>query len=90
MKSRNEELTADLEELKGAKERVAALEGEVAMREQTLSQSEQKVTDLTNALDREKKGQELLRAELSTKADLVAELEQKLEADPLQWGRAGE
>jgi type II secretory pathway predicted ATPase ExeA/chromosome segregation ATPase len=79
VKSRNDTLAADLEGLKGAKERVAELEGVVAMREQTLAQSEQKVTDLTNALDHEKKGRERLRTELSTQADQVAELEQKLE-----------
>ena len=79
LKSRNEVLATDLAELKGAKERVAALEGELAMREEKLSQSEQKFTDLATALDQAKKGQELLRAELTTKADLAAELEQKLE-----------
>ena len=79
MRSRNESLAADLAELKGAKERVAELEQVAARRKQTLSESEQKVTDLTDALDREKKGQELLRAEFSTKADLITELQQKLE-----------
>ncbi len=79
MITRNAEFAAALNELKGAKERVALLEGMTARREQTLSQSEQKVTDLTDGLDREKKSQELLRAELSTKANLVAELQQKME-----------
>ena len=79
LKSRNESLTADLEELKGAKERVAEFEGQAAMHEQTLTQSEQKVTDLTNALNREKKSRGLLRAALLTKVDLVAELQQKLQ-----------
>jgi type II secretory pathway predicted ATPase ExeA len=80
LRSLNEELTADLSKLKGVQERVAVLEGELSTRSQTLSQSEQKLTDLTNARDQAKKGQEQLRAELSTKADLVAELQQKLAA----------
>ena len=80
LRSQNEALTANLAKLKGAEERVAALEGELATRDQALSQSEQKVTGLTNALDRGKKDQELLQAELSTKTELVAELEQKLGA----------
>jgi chromosome segregation ATPase len=69
-----------LKELKGAKERVVALEGELATKDQVLSQFEQKVAELAEKLDREKKGQDLLRAELSTKADLVAEVQQKLAA----------
>ena len=80
LRSSYEKLAAEFDELKRTSLRIAALESEAASREQTLSQSAQKVTDLTNALDREKKDQELLRAELSTKADLVAELQQKLEA----------
>ncbi len=79
LRSRNEALTADLAELKGVQERVAALEGGAAAREQKLSQSEQKIADLTNALIQEKKGQELLSSQLSTKADLVAEFQQKLQ-----------
>jgi type II secretory pathway predicted ATPase ExeA len=69
-----------LKELKGAKERVVALKGELATKDQALSQFEQKVAELAEELDREKKGQDLLRAELSTKADLVAEVQQKLAA----------
>jgi len=61
-----------LEGLKGAQERVAALEGAVAM-------GEQKFTDLAKELGQEKKSRGLLRAALLTKADLVAELEQKLQ-----------
>jgi chromosome segregation ATPase len=78
LKSRNETLAADLAGLKGAKERVTELEGVVAMREQTLSQSEQKVTDLTSALEQEKKDRERLGTELSRQADQVTALEQKL------------
>ena len=90
LKSRNEKLSADLAELKGVQERLTALEEVAAEREQTLSQSEQKIADLTHALDQEKKGQEMLRSELSTKADQVAKLEQKLEATRCRLGRAGE
>ncbi len=73
-------LNADIQELKGAKDRVAELERATAVRAQTLTQTEQQVEDLTAALEQEKKGGEQLRNELSTKADRVAELEQKLTA----------
>ena len=66
--------------MEGAKKRVAELESAVAKHEQTLNQSKQQVTDLTVALEQGKKGQEQLRSELTSKADQVAELEQKLEA----------
>jgi type II secretory pathway predicted ATPase ExeA len=79
LKSRNEALAADLAELNGAKDRMAELEGVAANREQALSEAKQKITELTNALDQEKKGQDLLRAELSTNADQVTEVQQKLE-----------
>ena len=79
LKSRNEALAADLAELNGAKDRIAELEGVAANREQALSEAKQKITELTNALDQEKKGQDLLRAELSTNADQVTEVQQKLE-----------
>ncbi len=80
LKSRNAGLSSDLKESKGVKERVAELESAVAMREQTLGQSEQKIKDLTVALEQEKKGREQLKNELSTKADGMTELEHKLAA----------
>jgi len=80
LKSRNAELSSDLKESKGVKERVAELESAVAMREQTLNQSEQKIKDLTVALEQEKKGREQLKNKLSTKAGRMTELEQKLTA----------
>jgi len=78
MKSQNEALTADLAELKGAKERVAALEGELATKDQSLSGSEQRLSQLAKQLDQEKTRGELLSSELSTKVDLIAELQEKL------------
>ena len=51
-----------------------------ASREQSLSEAAQKIRELTNALDQEKKGQDLLRAELSTNAGQVTEFQQKLES----------
>ena len=80
LKSRNEALAADLAELNGAKERIAELKGVAANREQVLSEAAQKITELTNALDQEKKDQDLLRAELSANADRVTEFQQKLES----------
>ena len=80
LKSRNEALATDLAELNGAKDRIAELKGVAASREQALFEAAQKITELTNALDQEKKGQDLLRAELSTNADQVAEVQQKLES----------
>jgi chromosome segregation protein len=80
LKSRNENLTADLAELKRVQERVAELEGVAAGREQMLSQSEQKLAELAEELSREKTNKEMLNSELLMKADRVAELEQKLEA----------
>ena len=79
LKSRNEALSADLAELKGVKEKITELEGTAAKRKQTLSQVKQKISELTNALDQEKKGQDLLRAELSTNADQVSEIQEKLQ-----------
>jgi chromosome segregation ATPase len=75
-----EELAADIQELKGVKERVAALEGDLATKDQALSQASQKITDLTSALAREKTSKETLDSERTIKADLVAELQGKLEA----------
>jgi len=80
LKSRNEALATDLAELKGAKERIAELEEVAARREQTFSEAEQKVKELTNALEQEKKNQDLLRTELSTNAGQVTEFQQKLES----------
>jgi chromosome segregation ATPase len=79
LKSRNVKFTADLNELRDAKERVAELEAVAAGREQTLSQTQQKLLDLAEELDREKTSTETLNSELLMKADLVAELQQKLE-----------
>jgi len=79
LRSRNEELTADLAELKGVKELVAGLEGELAARDQALSLLEQRLSHLAEELDQEKKSRELLSSELSSKVDLIAELQQKLE-----------
>ncbi len=79
MKSRNEALTSDLTELIRAKERVALLEGEEAMKDQALSRSEQKLSQLAKELDQEKKSRELLRSEISKKADLVSAFQQKLQ-----------
>jgi len=73
-------LSADIQELKGAKDRVAELESAAAVREQTLTLTKQQVADLTAALEQEKKAREQLRNELSTKADRSAELEHKLAA----------
>ena len=56
------------------------LEDDLATKNQALSQAEQKITDLTSALDREKISKETLISERSIKADLVAELQGKLEA----------
>jgi chromosome segregation ATPase len=80
VKSRNEELTAELAELKGAKERIAELEEVAARREQTLSQAEQKLATLAAELDREKTSKETLNSERSMEAGVVAELQEKLEA----------
>jgi chromosome segregation ATPase len=80
LKSRNAELSSDLKESKGVKERVAELESAVAIREKTLTQSEQKIKDLTVALEQGKKSREQLKNELSTKADRITELEQRLAA----------
>ncbi len=87
LRSRNEALTDDLAELKGVKERVADLEGVAAVREEKLTQSEQKVTDLATALDQEKKGQDQLRSELSTKADLILDLKAKRPLRIPNWAR---
>jgi type II secretory pathway predicted ATPase ExeA/predicted nucleic acid-binding Zn-ribbon protein len=80
LKSRNEELTANIEALKGAKERAAALEGELAERDQAISLLEQRLSRLAKELDQEKKSRELLSSELSKKSELVSEFQQKLQA----------
>jgi chromosome segregation ATPase len=79
-RSSYEELSADIQELRGLKERVAVLESDLATKDQALSQAEQTVADLTNTLDQEKTSKETLIAESSIKADQVAELQGKLEA----------
>ena len=79
-RSSYEELSADIQELRGLKERVAALEGDLATKDQALSQAEQTVAELTNALYQEKTSKETLISESSVKAELVAELQGKLEA----------
>ena len=78
-RSSYEELSADIQELRGVKERVAALEGDLATKDLAFSQAEQKVTELTNALDQEKKNRELLSSELSLKSALVTDFQQKLQ-----------
>ncbi len=79
LRSRYEAITADLNESKSAKKRVVALEGELAMRDQALSRSEQQLSQLAKELDQEKKSRELLRSEISKKADLVSAFQQKLQ-----------
>ena len=88
LRSRNEALTTALEELKGAEERAAALEGELATRDQAFSRSEKRLSDLTKELDQEKKSRELLSSDLSSKEDLIAELQEKLgssQSDALEF-----
>jgi chromosome segregation ATPase len=79
LKSRNEELTANIEALKGAKERAAALEGELAERDQMISFLEQRLSRLAKELDQEKKSRELLSSEDTSKSDLISEFQQKLQ-----------
>jgi general secretion pathway protein A len=79
LESEYENIQADLMELKNTQKRVAELENAAVKREQLLSQSEQKITQLTTALDQEKKSKELLQTELSSKVASVAELKEKLE-----------
>jgi len=79
LRSRNEKLTADLEELKGAKELVAGLESELAERDQTISFLEQRLSHIAKVLDKEKKNRELLSPEDTSKTDLISELQQKLQ-----------
>ena len=72
-------LQADLMELKSTQERIAELENVSLQREQLLSQSEQKLAELGNELEQEKKSNVLLQAELSSKVASIAELQEKLE-----------
>jgi chromosome segregation ATPase len=58
---------------------VTALEGELATKDQALSQAEQRISNLTKELDQEKKSGEQLNSELSLKIDLVTEFQQKLQ-----------
>ena len=79
LRSRNEKLTADLEELKGAKELVAGLESELAERDQTISLLEQRLSHIAIELDQEKQSRELLSSELSKKTGLASEIQQTLQ-----------
>ena len=78
MRSRNAALAADLAELKGVKELVSALEGELAARDQVISSTEQRLAHLAKELDQEKESGGRLSSELSSKENLIAELQVKL------------
>ena len=79
LKTINEELGAALKELKSTKARLTALESELAKQEQANLQSEQKLNELTKALELEKKNRDLLQAELASQDRLAAEVQEKLE-----------
>jgi type II secretory pathway predicted ATPase ExeA/chromosome segregation ATPase len=80
LRSRNNELVAELEALQSSKERITELESAMAQREQLLSESEQKLTELAKNLAQEKKSKDVIQAELSSKVALAAELQEKLAA----------
>jgi len=75
---RHKTVAFDLEELKSAKTRIAELENEVAMRDQLLSQSEEKLKKLQSNLDKEKNSKNGLQVKLASKDAVVAELKEKL------------
>ena len=79
LQSKYEKIQADFIELKRKQERVIELENAAVKREQLLLQSEQKLADLTNDLKKERKSNELLQAELSSKVASIAGLQEELE-----------
>ena len=80
LKSEHEQNQANLIELNNAGERIAELEGAAKKREQLLAQTEQKLSELTKELEREKKSKQLIQAKLLSMDASVSELQEKLEA----------
>jgi type II secretory pathway predicted ATPase ExeA len=79
LRSRNAELTADIQEMKGFKERVAAHESELPTSDQAISRPDQVLSHLAKELSQEKKSRELLISELSSKEVTIARLQEELE-----------
>ena len=79
LKARKDALVTEIEDLKGSREHLEALENGVEQRDQTLARLEYELKDITNALDQEKNSKDKLETELLAKSALVAELQQKLE-----------
>ncbi|UCF84462.1 MAG: OmpA family protein [Desulfobacteraceae bacterium] len=72
------ENTEHLRELQNAKERAVELENAISMKDQGLSVFKEKLQNLTKQFDEEKKTNEALRTELSSRDTLAKELREKL------------
>ena len=77
LRTQNNELIVELEQLQSAQERVKKLQSETAQREQKLIRSEQMLTELAKNFEQEKKSKDIIQAELVSKDTLIKELQRR-------------
>ncbi|MGB5747573.1 MAG: hypothetical protein WBM69_11350 [Desulfobacterales bacterium] len=77
MRTQNNELIAEIEQLQSTQQRVKKLKAETAQREQKLIQSEQMLSELAKNFEQEKKSKESIQAELVSKGTLIEELQRR-------------